>query len=198
LIVDIGDWVFKTATTQVKQFRDWYNPDFQISINKSPVQFRNENGVFLNWHAHLQSLGLPGQCICIEITEGLLLDAETRVREELHAFRDSGIQVAIDDFGTGYSSLAYLKKFDLDYLKIDRAFVQNLEHGKHDQALCSAIIMMAHTMGFKVIAEGVETEGQKALLIQAGCDYAQGYLFSRPVSAEQFDALLRHQAAQAQ
>jgi diguanylate cyclase (GGDEF)-like protein/PAS domain S-box-containing protein len=198
LIVDIGDWVFKTATTQVKEFRARYNPDFQISINKSPVQFRNENGVFLNWHAHLQSLGLPGQCVCIEITEGLLLDAESRVREELFAFRDSGIQVAIDDFGTGYSSLAYLKKFDLDYLKIDRAFVQNLEHGKNDQALCSAIIMMAHTMGFKVVAEGVETEAQRALLLQAGCDYAQGFLFSRPVSAGDFDALLQRQVAQNQ
>lgn len=197
LIVDIGDWVFKTATAQVKQFRDQHNPDFQISINKSPVQFRNENSVFLNWHAHLQSLGLTGRCVCIEITEGLLLDTESRVREKLHAFRDSGIQVAIDDFGTGYSSLAYLKKFDLDYLKIDRAFVQNLEHGKNDQALCSAIVMMAHTMGFKVIAEGVETDAQRRHLLQAGCDYAQGYLFSRPISAEDFDALLKNQRTQA-
>lgn len=193
LIVDIGDWVFKTATTQVKRFREQYNPGFQISINKSPVQFRNGNGVFLSWQAHLQKLGLPGQCVCIEITEGLLLDAELRVREELNAFRNSGIQVAIDDFGTGYSSLAYLRKFDLDYLKIDRAFVQNLEHCKNDQALCTAIIMMAHTMGFKVIAEGVETEAQQAYLIQAGCDFAQGFLYSKPVSAALFETLLNKQ-----
>ena len=197
-IIDIGDWVFKTSTTQVKQFREQYHPDFQISINKSPVQFRDKNSVFLDWHAYLKNLELPGQCICIEITEGLLLDAKSHVMEELYAFRDSGIQVAIDDFGTGYSSLAYLKKFDVDYLKIDRVFVHNLEHDKNDRALCSAIIMMAHTMGFKVIAEGVETEAQKTYLIQAGCDYAQGYLLSKPISAERFETLLKNQIAQTQ
>ena len=197
-INDIGDWVFKTSTTQVKQFRERYHQDFQISINKSPVQFRDKNSVFLNWHTYLQNLELPGQCVCIEITEGLLLDAKSHVMEELYAFRDSGIQVAIDDFGTGYSSLAYLKKFDVDYLKIDRVFVHNLEHDKNDRALFSAIIMMAHTMGFKVIAEGVETEAQKTYLIQAGCDYAQGYLLSKPISAERFETLLKNQIAQTQ
>jgi len=95
----------------------------------------------------------------------------------------------LDDFGTGYSSLAYLKKFDIDYLKIDRAFVSNLETDSDDNALCEAIIVMAHKLGLRVIAEGVETVAQRDLLIAAGCDFAQGYLFSKPVPAALFEQL---------
>ena len=99
--------------------------------------------------------------------------------------------MAIDDFGTGYSSLSYLKKFDIDYLKIDRSFVSNLETDPDDKALSQAIIVMAHTLGLKVIAEGVETEGQLKQLLASGCDYAQGNLFSKPVPPEEFEALLK-------
>jgi EAL domain-containing protein (putative c-di-GMP-specific phosphodiesterase class I) len=98
--------------------------------------------------------------------------------------------VAIDDFGTGYSSLSYLKKFDIDYLKIDKSFISNLESNVNDITLCNAIIVMAHTLGLKVIAEGVETEGQKKILADAGCDFAQGYLFSKPVPADEFETIL--------
>ena len=126
----------------------------------------------------------------VEITEGLLLNAESSVTNKLLAFRDAGIQVAIDDFGTGYSSLSYLKKFDIDYLKIDQAFVRNLSTDANDVALCEAIIVMAHKLGLKVIAEGVETEQQKNILAAAGCDYAQGYLFSKPVPPEELEQLL--------
>ncbi|HJV74934.1 MAG TPA: EAL domain-containing protein, partial [Noviherbaspirillum sp.] len=111
------------------------------------------------------------------------------VTQQLLAFRDRGVQVALDDFGTGYSSLAYLKKFDIDYLKIDQAFVRNLAPGSDDMALCEAMIVMAHKLGIKVIAEGVETEQQRALLAASKCDYGQGYLFSRPVPAEEFERL---------
>lgn len=114
----------------------------------------------------------------IEITQSLLLDADNAVRNHLYAYRDSGIQVAIDDFGTGYSSLSYLKKFDIDYLKIDQSFVRNLDAGSSDLALCEAIIVTAHKLDLKVIAEGIETQQQLALLRSAGCDYGQGYLFS--------------------
>ena len=98
--------------------------------------------------------------------------------------------MSIDDFGTGYSSLSYLNKFDIDYLKIDQSFVRNLAPASSDLALCEAIIVMAHKLGLKVIAEGVETEAQRGLLAVAGCDYGQGYLFSQPVPAGEFEKLL--------
>ena len=126
-----------------------------------------------------------------EITEGVLLDDAGNVKEGLLASRDAGIQVAIDDFGTGYSSLAYLKKFDIDYLKIDQTFIGNLGHHPDDIALCEAIIVMAHKLGLKVIAEGVETEQQRQLLLDAGCDYAQGFLFSQALPADEFEKLLQ-------
>lgn len=105
-------------------------------------------------------------------------------------YRDAGIQVALDDFGTGYSSLSYLNKLDIDFLKIDRSFVQNLQADSNDLALCEAIIVMAHKLGLKVIAEGIETQGQQDLLINAGCDHGQGYLFAKPLSVTEFEKLL--------
>jgi EAL domain-containing protein (putative c-di-GMP-specific phosphodiesterase class I) len=101
------------------------------------------------------------------------------------------VQVAIDDFGTGYSSLSYLRKFDIDYLKIDQSFVLKMKAGSDDLALCEAIVMMGHKLGIKVIAEGVETAEQRDLLAAAGCDYGQGFLFSTPTPADTLDALLR-------
>ncbi|BCM24715.1 EAL domain-containing protein [Methyloradius palustris] len=190
LIVEIGDWVFAEAAKQAALWRALHDPEFQISINKSPVQFRNNGETSVDWIAQLIELDLPGQGIVVEITEGLLLDAASDVTTRLLQYRDAGIQVAIDDFGTGYSSLSYLKKFDIDYLKIDQSFVRNLKLNSNDMALCEAIIVMAHKLGIKVIAEGIETEDQRKLLIQAGCDFGQGYLFSRPVIASSFDALL--------
>ncbi|HEU0219472.1 MAG TPA: EAL domain-containing protein [Gallionella sp.] len=191
LIVEIGDWVFRETARQVKRWRAQYHPAFQISVNKSPMQFRQSGTTHEAWLDYLQELDLPGQSISIEITEGLLLDAETGVTDKLLEFRDAGMQVSIDDFGTGYSSLSYLKKFDIDYLKIDQSFVRDLVTNPNDMALSEAIIVMAHKLGLKVIAEGVETEAQRGLLSAAGCDYAQGYLFSKPVPAEEFEALLR-------
>ena len=168
--------------------------DFQISVNVSPVQFLSEELSCNAWGEYLLGLGLTGHNIVIEITEGLLLKAAVGVTDKLLKFRDAGIQVAIDDFGTGYSSLSYLKKFDIDYLKIDKSFVDNLETDINDIALSEAIIVMAHKLGLKVIAEGVETEAQRKALVNAGCDYAQGYLFSRPVPPEAFEALLKASA----
>jgi diguanylate cyclase (GGDEF)-like protein/PAS domain S-box-containing protein len=191
LIIDIGDWVFREAARQATIWRASHHAQFQISVNTSPVQYRNEGINQDAWFDHLQKLGLPGQSIVVEITEGLLLDAGAATIDQLLKFRDAGIQVSLDDFGTGYSSLSYLKKFGIDYLKIDQSFVQHLEANSDDMALCEAIIVMAHRLGLKVIAEGVETEQQRALLAAAGCDYGQGYLFSRPVSAEQFEVLLQ-------
>ena len=190
LIVDIGDWVFREAARQAGHWRAFHHPEFQISVNKSPVQFHTASSGHAAWSEHLQALGLPGQSIVVEITEGLLLDASSTIFEQLLAYRDAGIQVSLDDFGTGYSSLSYLKRFDIDYLKIDQSFVRNLTANSDDMALCEAIIVMAHKLSIKVIAEGVETEEQRGLLAAAGCDYAQGYLFSRPLPPAQIEPLL--------
>ncbi|MFD2273881.1 putative bifunctional diguanylate cyclase/phosphodiesterase [Undibacterium arcticum] len=190
LVNPIGSWVFREAARWAKRWAGLHGRGVQVSVNKSPVQFRAEaddSRALLDYLAELQ---LPGNSIVIEITEGLLLNAEAGVIERLRKFREAGIQVAIDDFGTGYSSLSYLKKFDIDYLKIDQSFVCNLAPDSDDLALAEAIIVMAHKLGLKVIAEGVETEPQRALLCAAGCDYAQGYLFSQPLPPEQFEALL--------
>lgn len=135
-------------------------------------------------------MDLPGSNIVIEITEGLMMNNDSAIIERFIQYRDAGIQIAIDDFGTGYSSLAYLKKFDIDYLKIDQSFIHNLAAGSADVALSEAIVVMAHKLELAVIAEGVETEEQLTLLRKIGCDFGQGYLFSPPVPAEEFEALL--------
>ncbi|MFT5312300.1 MAG: EAL domain-containing protein (putative c-di-GMP-specific phosphodiesterase class I) [Paraglaciecola sp.] len=195
LINVIGDWVFKESARQAKRLSKQLEcEDCQISVNLSPVQFRVENQDFVKkWPKYVQELGLSGKNFVVEITEGLLLKAEPAITDKLLALRDAGVQVAIDDFGTGYSSLSYLKKFDIDYLKIDQSFVRNIETDIHDIALSEAIIVMAHKLGLKVIAEGVETQGQKKILTEAGCDFAQGYLYSKPLPPEEFEAFLLHE-----
>ncbi|MES2012923.1 MAG: EAL domain-containing protein [Pseudomonadota bacterium] len=187
LINEIGEWVFHEAARQVAIWRASHNHAFQISINKSPLQFLHKNKSHGDWIAHLNTLELPGQSIVVEITEGLLLDGNTSITDQLLEFRDAGIQVSLDDFGTGYSSLSYLQKFDIDYLKIDQSFVRNLSPNSSNMALCEAIIVMAHKLGIKVIAEGIETQAQCDFLTAAKCDYGQGYLFSRPVPANEFE-----------
>jgi EAL domain-containing protein (putative c-di-GMP-specific phosphodiesterase class I) len=191
MINDIGNWVFTEAAKQVKIWRTSHHAAFQISVNKSPVQFHATGSTHVDWIDYLRQLDLPGQSIAVEITEGLLLQARTTVTEQLLEFRNAGMQISIDDFGTGYSSLSYLKKFDIDYVKIDQSFTGNLKPGSSDMVLCEAIIVMAHKLGMKVIAEGVETEGQRDLLLAAGCDYGQGYLYSKPVPAAEFEKLLK-------
>lgn len=165
---------------------------FQISVNKSPVQFHREgsSSTHFHWLDHLQELGLPAQSIAVEITEGLLMEANATTIGQLIAFRDAGVEVSLDDFGTGYSALSYLKKFDIDYLKIDQSFVKNLTQDSSDLVLCEAIIVMAHKLGIKVIAEGIETAEQRDLLAAASCDYGQGYLWSKPVPPDEFEKLL--------
>jgi predicted signal transduction protein with EAL and GGDEF domain/HAMP domain-containing protein len=196
LIVEIGDWVFREAASQAKRWRTLYDAEFQISVNMSPVQFRSASNPCQAWSACLQALDLPGQSMVIEITEGLLLEAEQGVMDKLLRFHETGIQISLDDFGTGYSSLSYLQKFDIDYLKIDQSFTRNLTPGSSNMVLSEAIIMMAHRLDMAVVAEGVETEAQRELLANAGCNHGQGFLFSRPVAAEEFEMLLKtNQAA---
>ena len=191
MIIDIGEWVFYEAARQVKRWRK-YDLDFQVSVNVSPAQFHtSKNNQLDEWSGFLMGNALAqastSSGITVEITEGLLLDASPAILNQLLTFRDAGIQVALDDFGTGYSSLSYLRKFDIDYLKIDRSFVIGLDIKSDNLALCEAIILMAHKLGLKVNAEGVESHKQCDLLKAAGCDFAQGYLFSKPVPAEEFE-----------
>jgi diguanylate cyclase (GGDEF)-like protein/PAS domain S-box-containing protein len=193
LIGDIGNWVFQQAAQQVKRMRNVHDPRFQISVNRSPVQFHSTTDNVQTWAMQLVALGLPGEALAVEITEGLLLAASASVTEQLLDMRDSGIQVSLDDFGTGYSSLSYLQRYDIDFIKIDQAFVRHLIPASTDLALCQAIIVMAHALGIKVVAEGVETQQQCDLLTAAGCDYGQGYLFARPMPAAEFEAFLSGQ-----
>jgi diguanylate cyclase (GGDEF)-like protein/PAS domain S-box-containing protein len=188
-IQDIGRWVFETAAQQVKAWQTSLHPDFQISVNKSPIQFREIAQRGEQWAQRLERLELTPRSIVLEITEGLLMDASDATREHLHQLHTAGVQIALDDFGTGYSSLSYLHEFELDFLKIDQSFVRHLHSASKDLALCKATIVMAHELGMKVVAEGIETEEQRQLLLHAGCDHGQGYLFARPLPAAEFQAL---------
>lgn len=189
LINPIGAWVMRQAIEQIVDWKQRLGAEFQISVNKSPVQFLADRHLQEDWLSHLEQVGLSGSSIVVEITEGVLMDTDMRVTARLLNYRDQGVQVAIDDFGTGYSSLSYLKKLDVDYLKIDQSFTRNLAPDSHDLSLCEAIVVMAHKLGIQVIAEGVETEMQRDLLRQINCDFAQGYLFAKALPASEFEQL---------
>lgn len=190
LINEIGEWVFRQAAARSREWSARLGMPFQISVNKSPVQFlsRADSG---GWTSHLSNLRTPGSSISVEITEGLLLNASAGVANKLLQYRDAGIQVAIDDFGTGYSSMAYLRKFDIDYLKIDHSFVREIATDSGNRAIVRSIIAMAHELGLKVVAEGIETTEQEQSLIDAGCDFGQGFLFSQALPPEEFERVLR-------
>jgi diguanylate cyclase (GGDEF)-like protein/PAS domain S-box-containing protein len=190
LIVQIGDWVFRQAA-QWRARWDAIAPEgFQISVNVSPAQFRLDAELPARWIEHCKRLHLAPQSLVIEITEGLLLEASRQSMDRLRAFHDAGMQIALDDFGTGYSGLSYLRSFDIDYIKIDQAFVRDMHKNPADVMLSEAIVAMAHKLGVKVVAEGVEAPAHQQMLTAAGCDFGQGYLFSRPLPASEFEAML--------
>jgi diguanylate cyclase (GGDEF)-like protein/PAS domain S-box-containing protein len=191
LIHPLGQWVLEQAAAQLAQWRARLHPQFQISVNRSPVQFEGVHGKpRAPWIDTLRQYDLPGDSLVVEITEGLLLSTVDGVIDELLSLRDDGIAVALDDFGTGYSSLAYLQRFEIDFIKIDQSFVRHLVPGSTDLALCQAMVAMAHALGMQVVAEGVETATQRDLLAQMGCDFAQGYFFSRPVAPAELERWL--------
>lgn len=189
-ILEIGAWVFSTAQHQAEAWRRTLRPDFQISVNTSPVEFQAPDRAGLGGASGgsgaLKWLDacLQVDAVTLEITEGLLLDNEPAVAQQLSSLRTAGIQIALDDFGTGYSSLSYLQQHSIDVIKIDKSFVQGIGPGSTGLALCKAIIAMAHEMGLRVVAEGVETELQASLLQKVGCDYGQGYWFSPALPTE--------------
>lgn len=191
VIEAIGDWVFRTAAQQAARWQNQFDANFQVSINMSPVQFQADGTTLQAWFERMKGWNVQGRNLVVEITEGLLMDPGGTVSAWLNAFQECGIEVALDDFGTGYSSLAYLKKFDINYVKIDRSFVAGLGPCTEERVLCEAIIVMAHRLGLKVIAEGIETDEQRRTLADAGCDYGQGFLFGRPVSSAQFERMVQ-------
>lgn len=187
MIVEIGSWVIDEAFKQLERWRTTFDASFQISINTSPVQYRADTGEFLTKFKIFQENPLHLDAIVVEITEGLLMEQTDAIERILKEFTKLNIRLSIDDFGTGYSSLAYLKKFHVDFLKIDQTFVRNLETDENNRILCSAITTMAHQLGIKVIAEGVETPFQRNYLESVNCDYIQGYLISRPIPPHEFE-----------
>ncbi|MDB5935960.1 MAG: hypothetical protein JWQ01_3304 [Massilia sp.] len=189
LIVDIGDWVFREAARQVQAWQQTIDPSFQVSVNKSPVQFRRDAALYQAWLDYLTELALPPESIVIEIAESVLLEGADKVVERLRQYRAMGLQVSLEHFGTGYSSLSHLKRFDIDFVKIDQSFVATLDADDGEMAVCEAIIAMAHKLGLKVVAEGVETKVQRAMLADAGCDYAQGYVIAHPMAAADLEKM---------
>lgn len=188
LIHAIGDWVFRQAADMVQRVQVRHGVTLQIAVNKSPRQFGSTQTPLL-WGRYLKELGVSSDCVAIEITEGMLLDNRPEVIHQLRQLRDAGLQVALDDFGTGYSAMSYLLKFQLDLLKIDQSFVRNI-NTEPGQAIVEAVVAMAHKLGLKVVAEGVEHPHEQAFLESIGCDYAQGYLFARPVPAADLEVML--------
>jgi diguanylate cyclase (GGDEF)-like protein len=186
LIKELGEWVALTAASDLADILKMATGNFQISINVSPLQFKGDEEWILNWFDYMSDLGLNQDAIIVEITENLLMESEESIRSKLTKLKDHGISIAIDDFGVGYSSLSYLQKMDVDILKIDKSFVDDLATESNSRDLCRAMIMMAHHLDIKVVAEGIETELQKQILSDFGCEFGQGYLFSEPLPLYMF------------
>jgi len=191
MMLEIGDWVFRQAAQQARRWQDELGSGFQVSVNQSPSQLRGDTDLYVDWLKLATRLGLPPRCIVLEITEGVLMGDARRATERLRDLREMGLQVALDNFGTGYSSLSHLKHFGIDLLKLDHSFIQHLASDSGDLAMCEALIVMAHKLGLRVVAEGVESTAQSGLLAMAGCDYAQGYVFAGALPAPELTALAR-------
>ncbi len=182
LINMLGAWALKAACAQLLQFEEAAKRELYISVNISPRQFRSDK--FLDVLDDALALsGMPGKKLVLEITEGTLMVDPQHAETILHKMAERQARIAIDDFGTGYSSLAYLKRFPISVLKIDRAFVKDLPDAPKEAAICSAVLDMARHLDLSVVAEGVETEDQLTWLQQRDCRYIQGYLTGRPMPA---------------
>ncbi|MBI2276930.1 MAG: bifunctional diguanylate cyclase/phosphodiesterase [Dechloromonas sp.] len=190
LILPIGQWVLETACARLKAWADAPRTrNLRLAINVSARQFRQEG--FVNQVTlALENAGAPAARLKLELTESLVLDDVEDSIKKMQALKQLGVGFSMDDFGTGYSSLSYLTRLPLDQLKIDQSFVRNLPGNPNDAAVAQAVVTLARSLGLAVIAEGVETEAQRAFLEQHGCPTYQGYLFSRPVELAQFEQLL--------
>jgi len=193
----LGSWIFRQSAVVAKKWVDWAESRgdeelakiIKISVNKSPKQFHSHS-TFGNWVDILKDIGLDPSHMVIEITENLFLGDHVDIAKKLQRFRDVGMGLSLDDFGTGYSSLGYLKKYEVDYLKMDQSFVRGMLEQASDRAIAEAILAMAQRLGLDVVAEGIEYPEQRDFLAKAGCRYGQGYLFWRPMPEADFLALV--------
>lgn len=189
LILPIGEWTIFTACRDNKKWLDSGYPPMKVSVNLSARQLKEDVPGLVR--RALQETGLPPELLELELTEGMVMQNTEDVIQTMHELKSIGIGLSIDDFGTGYSSLSYLKRFPIDILKIDQSFIRHLTTDADDAAIATAVISLAQSLRLKVIAEGVETAEQVAFLRRRRCDQMQGYFFSKPVPAEEFENLLR-------
>jgi diguanylate cyclase (GGDEF)-like protein/PAS domain S-box-containing protein len=194
LITSIGEWVLRTALRQLKAWTDAGMQPITMAVNLSAVQFRQKNLSELV-SGVLQASGVEARWLELELTESVASEDPIGAIAAIRGLHACGVRMSIDDFGTGYSSLSYLKQFKVYKLKIDQSFVRGVTEDPDDQAIVSAIVNMAKSLGMRTIAEGVETEAQMEYLRRSGCDEFQGYWFSRPLTAERFEEFVKADAA---
>lgn len=191
LILELGAWVLNRACTQLKTWQGQGYNLAPVAINLSARQFSEQDLVKMIEH-EISAAGLQPALLELELTERVIMRNVEETRAKLQALKDIGVKLSVDDFGTGYSSMNYLKLFPLDVLKIDRSFVMDLGIDSNDESIIRAIVALSKGLGLTTIAEGVETEQQREMLSSIGCDLMQGYLFSRPVPADEAVAFLTH------
>jgi diguanylate cyclase (GGDEF)-like protein/PAS domain S-box-containing protein len=191
-IIPMGEWILRHTCLQGRQWLDQGLPPLTLAVNLSPAQI-HQPGLVETVHHILDTTGYPAELLELELTESALMKHEEETIDLLNQLKGLGIKLALDDFGTGYSSLAYLKHFPLDLLKVDKSFVDDLPQGTKDLKIVTTIVQMGRSLGFKLLAEGVEREEQRNCLHNLGCDFYQGYLFGKPVPAESFAELLLRQ-----
>ncbi len=192
LINAVGEWVLRTACAQNKMWQDEGYAPFTVSINISAVQFRSRQLIETVARV-LDETGLDPGYLELELTESMFISNTEGAINTMYRLKDLGVALSIDDFGSGYSSLSYLKRFPVDYLKIDRSFIKDIEISNKDAAITNAIAVLAHSLNMKLVAEGVESQGQLEYLKSRGCQELQGFLFSRPVSAREISTLLENE-----
>jgi diguanylate cyclase (GGDEF)-like protein/PAS domain S-box-containing protein len=190
LILEIGEWVIREACREATKWQVFSNKPIGIAVNLSAIQFQQES-ICQKVSEILEDTGLPPRLLELELTESVLVGDESRVVETVRSLKAQGVKLAIDDFGTGYSSLSYLNRFAMDKLKIDQSFIREMEVDNSSASLVMAIVRLAHSLGIKVIAEGVETRQQTEHLDRLSCDEVQGYYFGKPMSAENFTTLIK-------
>lgn len=194
LILDIGEWLLREACLQLQTWREQFSSplvkSLKMSINLASLQLQESNFT-AKLDRILEETGLDGNSLRLEITEGVLIEPEGNVQDTLKQIKDKNIKLSIDDFGTGYSSLSYLRRFPIDNLKIDRSFIQQMNHDFENFEIVRLIITLAKTLGMDTISEGVETSKQREQLKSLGCQFAQGYLFSKPLAPSAVESMLK-------
>ncbi|MET0425058.1 MAG: EAL domain-containing protein [Actinoplanes sp.] len=191
LIVPLGRWILRESCRQLAHWQQTVPSaaGLRINVNLSARQFQHP-GLLDDVTAAVRDAGIAPESLTLEITESMLMDDVDAAVEVLHALRRFGVRLAIDDFGTGYSSLSYLQRLPVDTIKIDRSFVEHVEANPDNLAMAEAVVNLGQTLGLRTVAEGIETTGQRDILLRLGCEYGQGYLFSRPVDADRLTHLL--------